>query len=386
MLSLAEVILAASAGFVLYVLFGYPLLLWLVARKKARPVAACLEPRTVTVLLPVYNGERWIRDKLLSILNLDYPRRLMEILVISDGSTDRTDEIARSFAVHGVRLLRVERSGKAGALNAGIQAARGEILFFTDVRQELAPDCLKILVASFADPQVGVAGGELMIRGGRTREEADIGLYWKYEKQIRLRQSSIDSVLGVSGCCYAMRRSLTVPMPADTLLDDVYLPLAAFFRGYRIVLTDARVFDDPTDLKREFGRKVRTLAGVYQMIRRYPALLGPGNRMWVHFMSHKVGRLGLPYALVAALVSSFWLPPAWAVGALVGQAAFYALAGLDFALPEGLALKRVSSPVRTFVVMMGATVCALAILFCPAQKLWKSPEPPETPQVRRAAA
>jgi biofilm PGA synthesis N-glycosyltransferase PgaC len=142
MLSLAEVILAASAGFVLYVLFGYPLLLWLVARKKARPVAACLEPRTVTVLLPVYNGERWIRDKLLSILNLDYPRRLMEILVISDGSTDRTDEIARSFAVHGVRLLRVERSGKAGALNAGIQAARGEILFFTDVRQELAPDCL----------------------------------------------------------------------------------------------------------------------------------------------------------------------------------------------------------------------------------------------------
>lgn len=373
MSGLAVIVFAASAGFVLYVLFGYPLLLWLLARGKSGPVLIPPGRQIVSVLLPVRNGEPWIAAKLRSILQLDYPPELLDIIVISNGSGDRTGEIVRGFLPRGVRLLHLDQGGKAEALNAGMEAARGEILFFTDVRQELAPDCLKQLVACFADPQVGVVSGELVIRDGRLGEEASIGLYWKYEKWIRRNQGRIDSIIGATGCCYAMRRELAVPIPPGTLLDDVYLPLAAFFRGYRVILTGAKAFDSPTTLNTEFARKVRTLAGVYQVIARYPALLGPANRMWIHFMSHKLARLLVPYALIATAVCAWWLPSFWAPLALAAQASFYALAGLDVLLPEGFPLKRLSSPARTFVVLMAASFCAISICFRPAETLWTKP-------------
>lgn len=362
----------ASAIFVLYVLFGYPALVLLLSRKMDRPFQMRFTPRTVTILLPVRNGEAWIGAKLRSIAKLDYPRNLVQVIVISDGSDDGTEEIVREHQADGVELLRVPRGGKAAALNAGMKRSRGEILFFTDVRQELAADSLKRLVSCFADPRVGVASGELVIMDGRNNEQANVGLYWKYEKWIRMKQSRIDSVMGATGCIYAMRRELALPLPPHTLLDDVWLPLAAFFRGYRIVLVGAKAFDRPAALQTEFRRKVRTLAGVYQVIGSYPALLGPANRMWLHFVSHKLGRLLLPFALLALALSSFRLPPFWAAAAITGQATFYALAALDLVLPEKWALKRLSSPVRTFVVLMAASACAVSIFFIPGQALWKT--------------
>src|SRR6185436_6725197 len=171
-----------------------------------------------------------------SILSLDYPRDLLEVLVISDGSTDASDSIAGEFVSSGVRLLRVPRGGKAAALNAGIAQARGEILFFTDVRQTLAPDSLRHLVASLADPTVGSVTGELYIVTGDRQEEADMGLYWRYEVWARKQMTRIDSIFGATGCIYAMRRELVEPIPADTLTDDAAFPLSTFFRGYRMIL------------------------------------------------------------------------------------------------------------------------------------------------------
>jgi cellulose synthase/poly-beta-1,6-N-acetylglucosamine synthase-like glycosyltransferase len=369
---MASLVFLLAVLFLLYVLAGYPLLLALLVRVRGgSPISKNSSPRAVSILLPVRNGERWLRAKLESIVRLDYPRELLEILVISDGSTDQTEAIAQEFAAQGVRLIAVSRGGKAAALNAGLRRARGEILFFTDVRQLLDPAALRELVACFGDPSVGVASGELFIRDGTTREEADVGLYWKYEKWIRRRLSRLDSVLGATGCIYAMRRELAVAIPEDTLLDDVYLPLAAFFRGYRIILDeDAKAFDVPMSLQTEFRRKVRTLAGVYQVIWQYPKLLGPSNRMWIHFVSHKLGRLLLPFALVALAATSFWLPVFWGKLALGLQAVFYALAGIDPWIPDRWLLKNLTSPLRTFVAFMAAALAAVSFFFLSSSRFW----------------
>ena len=361
-----------ATAWVLYVLFGYPLLLSLAARRQ-RPIEKHFTPRTVTVLLAVHNGERWLKDKLLSLRALDYPPEFLRILVLSDGSTDATESIAASFQPYGIECISLPKGGKAKAINAGLQLATSEIVFFTDVRQPLERQSLRELVACFADPSVGAVSGELIIRDGATLAETNVGLYWKYEKYIRTRQSRIDSVLGTTGCIYAMRLALARPLPGDCLLDDMFLPLCAFFQGYRVLLdTSARAYDQPSSLHSEFRRKVRTLAGVYQVIGYFPALLGPANRMWIHFVSHKLGRLLVPFALLAILVSTFGLPFPWNIGLAVAQAAFYGLAAWDVAVGESSRLKPVTSSARTFVVLMTASLAAGSILFRPPGSLWKT--------------
>ena len=208
---------------------------------------------------------------------------------------------------------------------------------------------------------------------GQTHAEGNTGLYWKYEKWIRRRHSDIDSVSGATGCIYAMRRSLAVPMPPETLLDDVYLPTEAFFRGYRVLWTDgARAFDFPTPLDVEYRRKVRTQAGIYQMIRFYPALLNPfRNRMWVHFCSHKLGRLLLPFFLMGMFAGTFALPQPWMAMLLAGQVGFYAVGLLDRWIPEGAPVKHLTSVVRTFIILVSAALAAARILFQPNQDFWK---------------
>lgn len=360
------------AVFILYVFAGYPLLLGWMAKRRSRPVARAPYFPPVSILIAVYNGERYLEAKLRSILALDYPKENMEILVASDGSTDTTADIARSYAGRGVRLLQLPRGGKCAALNAAIAEAKHEMLVLTDVRQALAPDSLARLMENMADPQVGAASGELTILRGASQEEAAVGLYWRYEVWIRLRLSAIDSIFGATGAYYVLRRHLAVPLPADTLLDDMHLPLTAFFRGYRLIVDSrARMFDYPTGLGQEFWRKVRTLAGNYQILRAYPQLLSPANRMVWHFLSYKFGRLLLPYALLLAGIASFFLPlpEKWII--LAAQALFYLIALLDPVLPEMFPLKRFSSAARTFVTMMAATVCALAVFFVSSRRLWK---------------
>lgn len=370
---MTHAIILIAMAFCLYTLFGYPLLLAWLARRRPRPISKKFIPRRVSVILPVRNGGRWMARKLDSLLALDYPPEDIEILVVSDGSVDDTNAIVNEYASRGnIRLLELPAGGKALAINRALEEAGGEILFFTDVRQELSADSLRNLVACFADPAVGVVSGELIIRQGQTSAEANVGLYWRYEKWIRMRMSRLDSVIGATGCIYAMRRELAKPLPADTLADDMYLPLAAFFRGFRVILdVSAKAFDDPTGLNTEFRRKVRTLAGVYQIANWYPALLGPGNRLWIHFVSHKMARLFLPWAMLVGAVASFSLHYDRTV-ALSIQAVFYSLAAIDVVSPESFPLKKITSPIRTFVVLMAASFCAAAVLFVPPQKLWKT--------------
>ena len=368
---MAWICFLAGAGFVLYVVAGYPLLLAGLARWKPKPVHKQFSEKSVTVLLAVYNGERWIRAKLESILRLDYPRERMEILVISDGSTDETDAIAGQFRTQGVELLRVPHAGKAAALNAGMTRATGEILFFTDVRQCLEPDALRQLVACLGDPEVGGVSGQILLVAGKG-EEADVGLYWRFEKWLRDRLTEVDSVLVATGCIYALRRELARPLPPAALIDDAYLPLAVVLQGYRFVFERLAIaYDYPTRLEVEFQRKVRTLAGLLQVVRSYPGLLNVFRPVGFHFFSYKLGRLFLPYAVLLVAVSSFWLPRGWAQAAIVAQLVLYGLAALDHWIPAGSACKRLSAVCRTFLMLIVAAFCAASILFLPADALWK---------------
>jgi glycosyltransferase involved in cell wall biosynthesis len=335
---------------------------------------------SVSFLIAVYNGEASLEAKIRSILALDYPRELMDIIVLSDGSADRTEEIARHMSAESVRLLALPHKGKSAALNEGMKAARGDFLVFTDVRQELAPDSLSFLMENMADPAVGVVSGALTILNPATHEEADTSLYWRYELSIRHDLSRIDSFFGATGAYYLVRRELAVPIPSGSLLDDMYLPLAAFFKGYRLIVDSrARMFDVPAALDAEFRRKVRTLAGNYQILRAYPQLLGPANRLWFHFWSYKFARLLLPLALIVAFGGSFALPEPWSIMAVALQLCFYALAVIDLGVPPGFAIKRLTSPVRTFVTLMGAGVCALSVFFVSPEKIWVPTRAPAKP-------
>ncbi len=376
MLSPAQVVciavFALACAAALYALIGYPLLLGWLAKRAQNPVHKDDKLHSVSFVIAVYNGEKFLARKLHTILDLNYPRELMEILVVSDGSTDRTDEIARSFAGHGVKFLRVERGGKAAALNAGVPLVTGEILVLNDVRQTLDRDCLRNVIANFGDPKVGAVSPQTIIVKGETLEETSTSLYWRYEHWIRLRLTRIDSTFGYSGAFAAIRRSLWVPLPEGTLLDDVYEPLVSFFKGYRILYEPtATMYDFPTALHSEFKRKVRLQAGLYQMLKMMPELLSSRNRMRLHFLSAKYGRIVIPYCMIAAALATFGLPPYWRAAAACAQLLFYGLAALDVAVADGSALKKLTSPIRTFVVLMAASLAGVRVYFVSPHSLWK---------------
>lgn len=371
----AAVFLGAALS-VAYVVVLYPLLLALLARWFPKPVASRWEPRPVTVIIAARNAERWIKRKLESVLASDYPRELLDVLVVSDGSTDRTEEIVRSFAGDNVRLLVVPPGGKPAALNAAFPHARGELLLLTDVRQILEPECLKRLVCVMADPKVGAVSGNLIIREGSSEEERSTGLYWRYENWIRGNLSRLDSLLGATGPIYLVRRHLVRPIPPDQLLDDVYLPLSIHLQGYRLVLEEGAVaYDEPTTVASEFRRKVRTQAGVLQLLWSFPGLFSKANRMRFHFVSLKLGRLALPYLLVAMLVSALALPWPWRWALAGPQLAAYALALADFLVPPGWRLKRATAPARAFAALVVAALCAWSVLVVPPRSLWVEARP-----------
>ncbi len=366
------ILFVTSAVLLLYVLIAYPAALAVWAHLFPRPIRKEFIPCKISIIIPVRNGARWIGAKLRSLLDSDYPAGLLEILVVSDGSIDGTDQLVAAYADSRVKLLSLPAAGKATALNRGSELVSSEIIVLTDVRQPFAPGALRRLISCFAEPSVGIVTGELVIREGNTREEFNTGLYWKYEKWIRKNLNRVDAMLGATGSICAVRREALGPIPTDILLDDVYIPFLAVSRGFRIYFEDqAKAYDLPTSLHSEFRRKVRTQAGVYQIIRYFPWLLWPGNRRFVHFFSHKFGRLLLPFALILMFASSFGLPHPWRIVALAAQSVFYLAALIDPAIPERTTLKRITAVVRAFVVLVAAAFCALAVLILPAQQLWK---------------
>ena len=239
----------AATAFVFYVMAGYPLLVALLALFPAPEVQIRKNYRSVSVLIPVHDGERWVRRKLQSLFAMDYPKELLEIIIISDGSTDGTEAIVAEYAAQGVKLVKVPKGGKPAALNAGMEHATGDVIFFTDVRQDVDPICLRCLVECLEDPKVGAVSGQHVILSGETNEEESVGLYWRFEWWVRGNLNRANSMLVVTGCVYAMRRNMVKPIPTNLLIDDCYLPVGALLKGYRISGDErAKVYDFPTAL------------------------------------------------------------------------------------------------------------------------------------------
>ena len=370
---MAYILLAFSAAAIFYIIAGYPALILSWRGPFAPPVAKDLNFKpSVSVILAVHNGAALVRRKMESLLALDYPNDRMEIIVVSDGSADGTDEIVRQFAGTTVVLISAPRGGKAAALNRGLAQATGEIVFFTDVRQPLDPEALRHLAANFADSSVGAVTGKLEIRSGDSGEQADMDHYWRYEILARAQHSKIDSLFTATGCIYAMRRSLTEPLPTDTIADDAVLTLRSFFHGYRTVYdAEAIAFDYPAVPGTEFRRRFRTLAGLWQLHAGMPELFSSRNRMRFHFLSHKFSRLILPWLILLFIASTAALPRSPLRSFLLWiEAAFAGIAILNRFVPDGSGLKRITSPVQTFVSMNAAAIAAIAVFFLPPSRIW----------------
>jgi cellulose synthase/poly-beta-1,6-N-acetylglucosamine synthase-like glycosyltransferase len=373
-----------AACLLLYTYAGYPLWIYLRSRLYPRPSKQGTILPTVSIILAVHNGAELLRRKVDHLLSLNYPLDRMEIEIVSDGSTDGTDDILNNFHDPHVRFIRCsEHCGKAAALNLGMQSATGEIILFIDIRPWMEKNALQLLLSNFADPRVGCVAGELVLRDDGHDEGAKAigGLYWKYEQWIRDCEAKVDSPIGVYGGFYAIRRKLARALPEGTILDDMLQPLSVIRQGYRSVLDlRARVYDIwPKNLSGEFRRKVRTLAGNFQLLQLAPWLLTRQNRLRFELISHKLLRLVVPILLVILLITSALLANRGLlyVGAFSAQVAFYVLAALGTLL--GIpALIRIAAPASAFCMLNAAVVVGFyKFLFTrgPLWKIWTSGAP-----------
>jgi biofilm PGA synthesis N-glycosyltransferase PgaC len=372
-----------AAALVGYSYLGYPAWLWLRSRWSPRPVrrGAGGSPAApaVSAVMVVRNEEAVIARKLDNLLTLDYPETQLDVVVVSDGSSDRTSAILADYARDsGLRtrvrtLMKPVSHGKAAGLNDAIKLATGEVLLFTDARQQIESGALRLLIENFADPDVGAASGELMLGDPTSGETGKgMGLYWRMEKKIRELESASGSVAGATGAIYCARRRLLDPLPEGTILDDVLLPMQIVRQGSRVIFDSrARAWDSP-DLGegREFSRKVRTLSGNYQLLQLAPWLLSSQNAIRFEFVSHKLSRLVVPFALLALLIASMFLPQPLYRAALGAQLAFYALSLAALAGVKIGPLSRIADPARTFVVLNSAAMVAFINFVTGRKAVW----------------
>ncbi len=297
--------------FIAYCYFIYPLLVFLLARLFPHPVHQGETQPTVSVIISLYNEEDVIGLKINNLLELDYPVEKLEIIIGSDGSTDRTHEIIKAFSNPRIKLLiNPVRQGKMATINGLVSRTSGQIIFFMDARQIIDTKALHYLVSNFADPQVGCVSGELIFtpRAGGTAQ--GVSLYWRYEKFIRRQEADLHSMLGATGAIYAIRKELFVPGPVDIVLDDMYIPFKIIQQGYRAVFDNrALAFDQVADNpKEEYRRKTRTLYGNYQIFSLFPGLFNPLKSpiAWALF-SHKFLRVIIPFFLAGLFVVNVML-------------------------------------------------------------------------------
>ncbi len=336
-----SVLLWASLALIAYTYAGYPIWLWLWGKLAARPVARQPVTPEVVMIVVGYNEAHRIRAKIDTCLGQRYPADRLKVVVVSDGSTDATEDIVAQHPDPRVSLVKgAGRRGKAACLNDGVKATQAPVIVFTDARQRLHPDAVALLVANFADERVGAVSGELTFENDDGSPFAEgMGAYWLYEKFIRGQEAVSGSVVGVTGALYALRRECFEPIPVETILDDVAIPMVAAMKGWRVVFEKgALAYDRPsTDAAQEKVRKVRTLAGNFQLVALYGALLSPlANPLWWRFVSHKLMRLLGPFALLVAFVANGLLAlqqDALYVGMWWFQVVGYAVTGLALCFP-----------------------------------------------------
>lgn len=365
-----------SLAVISYAYAGYPLTMFLLARLRPRRWKREPVDASVSVVMAVHNGAHLLQEQIDHLTALD-PAYVREVIVVSDGSDDGTADILQQVNDLRVRtIILEEQGGKAAALNQGIAMTSSEILLFVDIRPKIAPGALKALLSNFADPSVGCVAGELVLNttGHDAAASAVSGVYWRYEQWIRNCEAAWDSPVGVYGGFYAARRSLVTAFPAGIILDDMFQPLAIIRQGYRSVLDRTAFVTDtwPGKVAGEFQRKVRTLAGNYQLVSLASWVLSLRNRVLFQLVSHKLLRLVVPYFFVLLMVSSTWLG--------VDSAGWRSMATLQwiFWLTAALALKvriplvhRFAAAGSALLVLNVAAVAGLYKFLFTAGPLWK---------------
>lgn len=352
---------------VAYIFVGYPLLMFALSRW--RPLRTTKQPNTqpVSVVIVAYNEAARLSKKIASVLASDDAHRIQEILVASDGSTDDTTAAIAGLNEPRVQLLAFpERRGKPSVLNDVVPRCRSELVVLTDARQELDHLAIAELAANFADTTVGAVSGELVFRadGDTTTASHGVGLYWRYEKFLRKCEGRFRSVPGATGALYALRRSLFRPIPAQTILDDVVIPMQAVTSGFRCLFESAAIaFDQPSDsTAKESIRKRRTIAGAAQLIVNHPGWLLPWrNPIWFEFVSHKLARLASPLLLTAAAIANIRMAshPLYAV-LLTWHVTFYLSAFAGWAFQRAGRRSSLFGAQLMFVALNATTVAALA--------------------------
>lgn len=344
---------------IFYCYLVYPVLLLLVSNLTRKPIIKSNITPSVSVVISVWNEQDVIARKIANLLLLDYPADQFEILIGSDGSDDRTNEIISSFKDARIKLhVATQRRGKMAVLNELIAMSGNEIIVFNDARQELSPDAIRKLVANLADPKVGCVSGELVFRQNKGTTGQGINLYWEYEKFMRNHEARIHSMLGATGAIYAIRKKLYRRVPDNVVLDDMYIPFRIIEQGYRVVFEpEAKAFDDVADNpKEEYRRKTRTLFGNFQIFQIFSYMLIPFvSPIAIQFFSHKLLRVIAPFLMIALLLINMMLTdqPLFA-GIMWLQCLFYGLALF------GMFTKEITKgPLRYF-----AKICYIPYVFC----------------------
>ncbi|HEY3519744.1 MAG TPA: glycosyltransferase [Rhodanobacteraceae bacterium] len=360
---------------ILYTYAFYPLLVRLLARGRGRTPQVGTAVPALTVVIAAHDEAPRIEARVRDVLAQDYPSETLRVIVVDDGSTDRT-AAAAAIADPRVRVLRLEHNlGKAAALNAAVAEIDGGLVAFTDARQRFAPGALRKLVEPFADPAVGVVSGELVITAPEDSAGSDVGLYWRMEVALREGEARLRWLHGVSGAIHAMRRELVPRLPPGLILDDMYLPLAVVFSGGWVWMTREAIAIDASSASTaaEFRRKLRTLAGNWQLMARLPRLLNPfGNPVFFAWFSHKLLRLMAPWALIAAVFAAAMAAGTFYVAMLWLQLAAYAGATAAILWPRATARIPLLKTAGTFVMLNLAALLSLpACIALDPRGLWK---------------
>jgi cellulose synthase/poly-beta-1,6-N-acetylglucosamine synthase-like glycosyltransferase len=368
MIALAKICFWLSVFLIAYPAIVYPALVWIVALIRPRPVNRSAWFPSVSVLIPAYNEAQHIAATIKNKLDQDYPRDRLEIIVVSDGSTDGTDGIVREFSSENVRLIRREqREGKAAGLNEGVRCARGELLVFSDANSLFAPDAIGRMVEDFADGEVGYVTGNLAYQTHRQGIAGNgCSAYMKYENALRRLETRAGSIIGVNGGVDAIRRELYADVPR-CLITDFVLPLQVISTKHRVVY-DERVHSTEaanSELGAEFRMRVRVALRALQGIAYMRRVCNPFSYPWAAFslISHKVSRYFGFFFLVIAFLANLMLASSW------GYAGFFFLQVIAYLL--GLAGLRKSVPplfrkltlIPAYFVMSNAAFAVAAIKF-----------------------
>lgn len=328
-----ELVFWLAVATVVYTYALFPLLVFARGRLAPRPHASAPGTPGVSILIAARNEEAGIAAKLDNLLELDYPADWLQIVIVSDGSDDGTDDIVARYLDRGVELVPLPRVGKAAALNAAAARARGEILVFSDANSMFARDAVRALVAPFADPAVGgVAGNQCYAAGGDATTAAGERGYWSFDTALKRAESAAGNVISATGAIYAIRRDLFRPVP-EGVTDDFVTSTRVIAQGYRLVFAQDAVATEPVGASAEveFGRKVRVMTRGLRSVLVMRELLNPFRHGFyaLQLLSHKVLRRLSVVPLLAIAVSSPFL---WGSGlpyreATAAQALLYGLGG-----------------------------------------------------------